>query len=751
LESQEQPSPPPPPPRLAPITRQDRIRYVIEVIEKETKQDHELVEMLVYTGFSNYTNNPMNLMVNSRKPGEGKTHPIMKVMSYFPEEDVIVLVGSSDKALYHEKGPLVVKDEETGKWVDIQPTLAELEQKIAEAEQDCDNEKIKKLDRHQRINEIKKQKAELMSKASKLISLEHKILVFLDTPNTSLLEAAMPLISHDVYESKYKFTDKTSGGKLEARDNILWGWPTVIFAQTIDITHRKRFPELARRFIIVNPSTTNEKVVASVDLATDSGTLPDLAYQAEVVTDREKSRAKSIVRDIKLEILEVMRNLRRPDGKYDKDKSSVFAPFDFALKAAFPKRDMNDVTNVKRFLSFQTLSTLTSINIRPVIKAALNEKALDPTARAVVKLEDLKSIVEIPIAVFDDTAKAIELMKDASNTGLRPEQNKWFDEVFMRAFAEQKGPKTKVKSDGKEAREDRRALTVEDLTRATEKHWHELVDPKKIRDDYLEPLCNNGAIVKADSEIDKRANIYFPVIELFHDEELSENENEENKKLRRNDFGRNFLEDSKLHIRDITKIPTKEAIKSRIQVFLKYYAEKGYTVGFFDGRETEIDLDTLVNVYFNEDEMKKCFEVAVIVDVNFDVLSAPSGRINSEEVENRDDSQTQHENDVKPIEPEEQDSTKLCRNDFGHNFLSNGNSSSSSTVPEDDEEDFFMQTFDDLAKESDGGMMIVKQSTFRMALISSGRFHAGGAIQAINEALKLGKLKSIGFDELCRR
>ena len=179
----------------------------------------------------------------------------------------------------------------------IQPQLEELEAEILEVERKYEAKELSRATRDQRLSEIKSRKTDLQSNASKLISLEHKVLVFLDTPNMELLEALMPLLSHDAYESKYKFTDKKSSGKLESTDNVLWGWATVIFAQTIDISHRRRFSELARRFIIVNPNTSQEKVNDAVDLAILSAGLPDIAYQREIVTDRDVRRAKSIVRE----------------------------------------------------------------------------------------------------------------------------------------------------------------------------------------------------------------------------------------------------------------------------------------------------------------------------------------------------------------------------------------------------------------------------------------------------------------------
>jgi len=41
----------------------------------------------------------------------------------------------------------------------------------------------------------------------KLIDLNHKALIFLDTPNHTLLEAIMSLLSHDHHEVEYHFVD----------------------------------------------------------------------------------------------------------------------------------------------------------------------------------------------------------------------------------------------------------------------------------------------------------------------------------------------------------------------------------------------------------------------------------------------------------------------------------------------------------------------------------------------------------------
>lgn len=76
----------------------------------------------------------------------------------------------------------------------------------------------------------------------------------------------MPLLSHDKYESEYKYVD--TSGSIKTYKNLLRGWPSFIFAQAIDYSEYKRFPELQRRFIITNPTMdSKEKYSEAIDLS----------------------------------------------------------------------------------------------------------------------------------------------------------------------------------------------------------------------------------------------------------------------------------------------------------------------------------------------------------------------------------------------------------------------------------------------------------------------------------------------------
>jgi hypothetical protein len=70
------------------------IEYCISVILKEARKEQRLVKQLLYVMLSAYTNNPLNLAINS-PTGEGKNWVLEKVAEMFPLIDIEFLSGNS--------------------------------------------------------------------------------------------------------------------------------------------------------------------------------------------------------------------------------------------------------------------------------------------------------------------------------------------------------------------------------------------------------------------------------------------------------------------------------------------------------------------------------------------------------------------------------------------------------------------------------------------------------------------------------
>ena len=113
---------------------EDPIRYCINLILKEARQEDRLVRQILYAMFSAYTNEPINLAINS-PTGEGKSYVLTKVADMFPTDDVIVLSHMTDKALFHRQGQYLIRNE-TGQYIS-------LDQKVNEIDSDIQDKKVR--------------------------------------------------------------------------------------------------------------------------------------------------------------------------------------------------------------------------------------------------------------------------------------------------------------------------------------------------------------------------------------------------------------------------------------------------------------------------------------------------------------------------------------------------------------------------------------------------------------------------------
>jgi hypothetical protein len=148
------------------IDSEDPIRYCISVILKEARMEDRLVRQLLYVMFSAYTNNPINLAINSPS-GEGKNWVIRHVAEKFPDDDVIRLTGMTAKSIFHKRGTFVVKDEETGQYETLENLTADIDSEIWKKEQDIlmTQDKSTKSGLKAAIRDLEHDKSELRARA----------------------------------------------------------------------------------------------------------------------------------------------------------------------------------------------------------------------------------------------------------------------------------------------------------------------------------------------------------------------------------------------------------------------------------------------------------------------------------------------------------------------------------------------------------------------------------------------------------
>ncbi len=387
----------------------------------------------------------------------------------------------------------------------------------------------------------------------------------------------MPLLSHDKYEVEYEFVDTHDG--IKTKSNVLRGWPAVIFAQAIDYSHYQRYPEIQRRFIVTNPKMSKDKYEQAVDLIGDKYGLPDFAYQQKIVSDSDKEKVREIIRGIKEKILGVC-------DRVEQGKNNLIIPFrEIITKLMLPKEKALDMTIATRLFTFLSLLALVNIDKRP---------------RLMLRKDGDLTIQTIPFALFEDLQEALSLIEYSD--GIRPYVLEWYNEVFLEGLLSKKEPDSKINvRDEATISEKIIALTTEQLVNLTFEKQNKKLSTKQILENFVNPLINQSYIDKMQSELDKRANVYYPVTIT------------KNRKLFEMNQSNNFLQSKKINIENPTLYPTKQYIISEIQGVLEYSSGKGFynvKIKSHDGKE--ISIQKLVEIYYKDPE--KYFDAST--DIN---------------------------------------------------------------------------------------------------------------------------------------
>jgi hypothetical protein len=200
-------------------------------IGRTVKHDRVTANLVLKTGLSAYTREPLNVFLRGES-SVGKTYVVVNSLATFPKGDVWFLGGLSPTALVHDRGLLVDKD---GEPITI----------VSKPEKDSSEEEKEAYEEYR----------EKIKTAHYLVDLQGRVLVFLEAPNIETFNKLRPVLSHDVWEISYKFTDTSQKGSLRTTHVVLRGWPATIFCSTSE----KFVQDLATRSFTFTPETTEAK------------------------------------------------------------------------------------------------------------------------------------------------------------------------------------------------------------------------------------------------------------------------------------------------------------------------------------------------------------------------------------------------------------------------------------------------------------------------------------------------------------
>jgi hypothetical protein len=559
---------------LAEILNRDYSGFVINTSKKEVKRDDVLIRQVFYTGISTYTFDPINLGIIS-PTSEGKTYTTMKVMQYFPKEDVWVIGQMSDKALIRQKGITI-----NSKGESIQEQIDKLRIELRDtttvtirleppekAPTDAEGKPIPVSER------VKMKKAEIKSKldtllddAITLIDLQGKILLFLEPPQKELWNLIKPILSHDKVEITYDYVDRTEKGGLLTRRVIVRGYPACIFCSAKDESKWEVWDEIQSRFLITSPNMNQDKVHDGNVLIAQRKGLPNAIQQQVIVSDKERILAKKSVSFLK----GWMHRLFQSNMLDYDHPNAVWIPYNYILADALKSDRGTDNRITNRIFSLLNIIPLTKVHHRQTLVFG-NERSV--------------------IATLEDLSETLHITQNLS--GIPPHKLRFHKEYFLPLY------ESKTEPDRKEDKpEDRIGVTTSQLRDYYKSKTGKSITTVNIINTYLNELENNGFIDKQDSAIDKRQKIYFPIMEIPKEQKI--------KKLLSEKAISNFLEHNKI-------IPSKYLIKIHknwleVEISaLKRYLVDNDTFQIIDENDNEISILRFVKNYSKEGNLTNYF------------------------------------------------------------------------------------------------------------------------------------------------
>lgn len=401
----------------------------MKYIGRTVKHDEVSANLILKTGLSAYTREPLNVFLRGDS-SIGKTYVVVNSLARFPKEDVWNLGGLSPTALVHDRGQLVDKNGE--------PITA-----ISKPEKDSTDEEKEAYEEYR----------EKLKTAYYLVDLQGKILVFLEAPNIDTFNKLRPVLSHDVWEISYKFTD-TRGRGLSTTHVVLRGWPATIFCSTSE----EFVQDLATRSFTFTPETTEVKYKDANILAGCKAAFP---WKFE--RDSDAILLESYLTFFK----DQMKDLQ------------TIVPYAEKFGELFPAKFPRSMRDFKHVLGLVEVSALFHLAQRPVLVRILKDKR---TLYVLATRAD-----------YESTVKLWERVKETTETSAATHILKFFHEIVE--------PMMKTRA----------MFTIRDLVDAwNEKFSNDRKSSDSIRN-YVDFLCDINYMTKERDSTDRRQNLLYVI------------------------------------------------------------------------------------------------------------------------------------------------------------------------------------------------------------------------------------------------
>lgn len=431
------------------------VEYVVNTTKKTVKREDTLIKLILYSGLSAYTNDPLNLGIIA-PTSEGKSYAVSQTIKLLPRQDVWMLGSMSSKVLIRDKGVLVDNDNNQP----IKDKIQEITNKIKHEKDD------------QKKQELEEDRNALYENSKVLIDLSNKVLVFLEPSHPETWDILKPILSHDAPEIEHPYVYKTETRGQEVKHIVTRGWPACIFCSAKDDSSWSMWPEIQSRFLIKSPNMVKQKYLDSNTLIAQKKGLPQLVQAQLIVSEEELQLAQDCVLLIKEELQKTHKN-------------NVWIPFQSILSQSLPSEKGTDVRITSRI--FSLLSLITKIKSFKRLKINMNDETL-----AVSSPLDLEEVLKLTHNITGIPSYKLEFLTD----------------ILIPLFLSKHIPLEK-----ENIIEDKIAVYTNELADYYKQIKRKTLTTDAIKKTYLIELKNNGFIDDFQSIVDKRKHGYYPLID----------------------------------------------------------------------------------------------------------------------------------------------------------------------------------------------------------------------------------------------
>lgn len=546
------------------ILNGDCAEFVIRSVKRTIKQEDSLVRQILYTCWSGYTNDQINLGIMA-PTSEGKTYPVIEALKFVPKEDVWKIGQMSTKVLVRQKGILVDKDGTT-----LKPVLKEIDQQTIKLKDDNNN---KGQDYRKKIDQLKERKNQLLEDSKILIDLSGKTLVFLEPPQRELWNLLKPILSHDTEEIEYPYVDRNDKTGFVAKRVVVRGYPACIFCSARDESNWQVWEEIASRFLITSPNMNKTKYEEANLLIAQRKSLPATVLQKIIISDEEVQLARECYQYVKQSIKQLRDNRDANDKALSTGASySVWIPYGLILAEALPSDRGIDNRTATRIFSLLNIVALAHADLRP--KLIYNHE-------------------KMVIATLDDLREVMHITQNLA--GMPSYKLQFFKDIFCKLYKS----KTEVDSkDGKQ--EDRIAVTTKELCEYYKQRTNKSITTNNMKTTFLNELENAGYIDCELSKIDNRKYIFWQVIDPPDEEGgIIKNHVDSNAMD-------NYLRYSRINLpRNCRSIPENWLLSAILE--LREYPVRANKFMLFDSNESPISIAEFIKGYENSSTLNNYF------------------------------------------------------------------------------------------------------------------------------------------------